>query len=112
METEQKQIPKKGEFNVKLKGTDKGVYHGTAWLNTNEYGPYLTIKVRQPIPEGATVYVSPRQGVKLKIDLKDERPQQTVENVQTEPLPKYELNKNTQRYKDEQQKKEDAKAFV
>ncbi|MFQ5406348.1 MAG: hypothetical protein ACE5DI_04285 [Candidatus Micrarchaeia archaeon] len=50
---------KKPHLSVKLK--DGGAYVGSAWLNSGQYGKYISVKLNEEVPSGSTLYVTPRK---------------------------------------------------
>jgi uncharacterized protein (DUF736 family) len=45
------------QFSVKARGVDG--YVGSAWLNEGKFGKYISVRLRAPLAEGATLYLAP-----------------------------------------------------
>ena len=48
---------KKPDFSVKAKG--KEGYAGSGWLNEGKFGKYINVKIREGLPAGTTLYITP-----------------------------------------------------
>lgn len=51
------QNPNKPHFSVKAKGSEGFV--GSAWLNEGKYGKYISVRLRDAVAPGTTLYLSP-----------------------------------------------------
>jgi len=47
----------KPQFSVKAKGMEG--YVGSGWINEGKYGKYISVKLRENLAPGTTIYLSP-----------------------------------------------------
>ena len=47
----------KPQFSVKAKGVEG--YVGSGWINEGKYGKYISVKLRENLAPGTTIYLSP-----------------------------------------------------
>ena len=47
----------KPQFSVKAKGMEG--YVGSGWINEGKYGKYISVKLRESLTPGTTIYLSP-----------------------------------------------------
>jgi len=47
----------KPQFSVKAKGVEG--YVGSGWINEGKYGKYISVKLRENLTPGTTIYLSP-----------------------------------------------------
>jgi len=47
----------KPQFSVKAKGMEG--YVGSGWINEGKYGKYISVKLRENLTPGTTIYLSP-----------------------------------------------------
>ncbi|MCX6768051.1 MAG: hypothetical protein NTY90_04985 [Candidatus Micrarchaeota archaeon] len=61
LETGRKQIQeaKSSQPHFTVKARDKEGFVGSAWLNEGQYGKYISVKLREDMVKGATLYLSP-----------------------------------------------------
>ncbi|MFA5246855.1 MAG: hypothetical protein WC408_03120 [Candidatus Micrarchaeia archaeon] len=51
------QAGNKPQFSVKAKGMEG--YVGSGWINEGKYGKYISVKLRENLAPGTTIYLSP-----------------------------------------------------